>query len=507
MYSIFEEIIKKPIIKTWIGFDDYSYEVSNMFNLNRLFGWLSRSEEVQYREDEDRQFEEEIVSSFDPIITKAFEIRTLAEFIEDEKALKKMEDKRSVTEGLLVSEFVGKNKFRTSLENAEHEIRSALYFQGTLNNEDIQNIEEIKKSLEKLLPKKAVLDFRAEKDSDAYFTMGKVSHFDEIYIKDYRLFKEFKINGFKQVNIFAGLNNSGKTTLLEAIYLLTLQNDIRSFFEFIKLKNKFNALDINWIKSNIHNGEISGNFNTVGVAVKISNYPTEEDIDKIDYSTTIEIQSTVDTENRNTIMHLFVSKDPQLHFKNIKYLCASMFKSPYFYSHLDLLNSHAISVDRKVIDSILKFIQRIDKTIEKIELVEYFGVKRFSVTSSKFDSAKDLTSYGEGLQRIFEIALSFAYCKNGVLLIDEIETAIHKSLLIDFTELIQKFAEEFNVQVFITSHSKECIDAFVQNKYELDNNLMAYLLDNNDGKFSYSYIEGERLKTLVNDINLDIRGD
>lgn len=72
MYSIFEEIIKKPIIKTWIGFDDYSYEVSNMFNLNRLFGWLSRSEEVQYREDEDRQFEEEIVSSFDPIITKAF---------------------------------------------------------------------------------------------------------------------------------------------------------------------------------------------------------------------------------------------------------------------------------------------------------------------------------------------------------------------------------------------------------------------------------------------------
>ena len=128
------------------------------------------------------------------------------------------------------------------------------------------------------------------------------------------------------------------------------------------------------------------------------------------------------------------------------------------------------------------------------------------MSSSKFDKAKDLTSYGEGLQRIFEIALSFAYCKNGILLIDEIETAIHKSLLIDFTGFIQKFAEKFNVQVFITSHSKECIDVFVKNDYKNNNDLMAYLLKNNNGSFSYKYIDGERLKILVDDINLDIRG-
>lgn len=502
MYSIFEEIIKKPIIKEWIGFNDYNYKINNTLNLNRLFSWISQSEEIEYREDE-----EEIISLIEPIITKAFEIRSLAEFIQDEKAIKKMEEKRSVTDGLLVSSYVGKNKFQDALENAQSEIKNALHFQEYLSNQDIQNIETIKNNIEKLLPKKTVLDFKTEKDADAYFTMGNINHFNELYIKNYRLFKEFKINGFKQVNIFAGLNNSGKTTLLEAIYLLTLQNDIKSFFEFIKLKNKFNALDINWIKSNINDGEISGKFNEVDVSVKISNYLTEEDIDKIDYSTTIEIKSNVDDENRNTIMHLFSSKDPQLHFKNIKYLCSSMFKSPYFYSHVDLLNSHAVSVDKRTIDSVLKFIQKIDSSIEKIELVEYLGIKRFSVTSSKFDNAKDITSYGEGLQRIFEIALSFAYCKNGVLLIDEIETAIHQSLLIDFTEFIQKFADEFNVQVFITSHSKECIDAFVKNNYTLNSNLMAYLLTNDQGEFSYKYVEGERLKTLVTDMNIDIRGN
>jgi AAA15 family ATPase/GTPase len=505
MYSIFEEIIKKPIIKNWIEFDDYSYTIGNKMNLYRLFSWISPKDEVEYRE-EDETFEEEIISSGEPIITKAFEIRDLAEFIYDEKALKKMENTRKVSQGLIISEYVGKNKFQEALTSAQKDIQNAIHLQDFINDQDILEIEKIKKDLEKLFPKKTVLDFKTDKNNDAYFTMGNINHFEEIEIKRYRIFQDFKINGFKKVNIFAGMNNSGKTTLLEAIYLLSIQNDIKSFFEFIKLKNKFNALDISWLKAHIQKGEIKGKFNSVNVEVEIDNYLTEDDIDKIDYETTIEIKSQVDDEKRNSIMHLFGSKDPQLHFKNIKYLCSTMFKSPYFYSHNDLLNSHAISVEKKVINDILKFIQKIDPSIEKIELVEHYGVKRFSVTSSKFEKAKDLTSYGEGLQRIFEIALSFAYCKNGILLIDEIETAIHKSLLIDFTEFIQNFAEKFNVQVFITSHSKECIDAFVKNNYTDNVNLMAYLLQNDNGIFSYKYVDGGRLKTLVDDINLDIRG-
>ncbi|WNL30711.1 AAA family ATPase [Aliarcobacter cryaerophilus] len=503
MYSIFEEIIKKPNIKAWLGFDDRTYQISNTYNLSRLFSWLSPSDGIEYREE---IVEEEIISQNDPIITKAFEIRDLAEFIDDEKALKKMEDTGKVSQGLIISEYVGRNKFQEALTSAHKDIKNAIHLEEFISDKDILEIEKIKIDLEKLLPKKTVVEFKADKNNDAYFTIGNIKHFEEIEIKKYRIFENFKINGFKKVNIFVGLNNSGKTTLLEAIYLLSIQNDMKSFFEFIKLKNKFNALDISWLKAHIQKGEIKGTFNSVNVGVNINNGPTEEDIDKIDYETTIEIESRVDDEKRISVMHLFGSKDPQLHFKNIKYLCSTMFKSPYFYSHNDLLNSHAISVEKKVLEDILVFIRKIDNSIEKIELIEHYGVKRFSVTSSKFDKAKDLTSYGEGLQRIFEIALSFAYCKNGILLIDEIETAIHKSLLIDFTEFIQKFAEKFNVQVFITSHSKECIDAFVKNDYKNNNDLMAYLLKNNNESFSYKYIDGKRLKILVDDINLDIRG-
>ncbi len=72
----------------------------------------------------------------------------------------------------------------------------------------------------------------------------------------------------------------------------------------------------------------------------------------------------------------------------------------------------------------------------------------------------DLTMFGEGLQRIFKIGLLFAGAKNGVVIIDEFENAIHASLLSNVVVLLHELAIQFNAQVFISSHSKECIDAF-----------------------------------------------
>lgn len=504
MYSIFEEIIKKPVLKTWIGFDDYTYEISNRENMDRLFSWISPSEETEYNEDEDT---EEKINILEPIITKSIEIRTLAEFIKDEKALNKMEEKRNVSDGLIVSEYVGENKFKEALSNAKSDLDNAIYLKEHLKDNDIKNIEEIQKNIEKLLPSSTKIKFSAEKTTDMYFEIGEIKHFTELNIVKYKIFEDFKINGFKKVNIFAGLNNVGKTTLLEAIYFLTLQNDMKSFLETIRLKNKFDSLDSMWIKNQIKNSKIKGIFNQVSTEIEIKNFSTEEDIDKINYQSTLKILSRVDDKNNTSSMHLFSDKEPQLHFKNVKYLCSSMFKSPYFYNHNDLLNSHAVTLDKKIMPKVIKFIQKVDQSIENIELREMNGIKRFSVISSKFDEAKDITTYGEGLQRIFEIALAFTYCKNGVLLIDEIETAIHNSLLREFTQFIQQFAEEFNVQVFITTHSKECIDAFVKNNYEDNSELIAYLLENSNEIFSYKYIDGTRLEHLVESMDLDIRGN
>lgn len=506
MYSIFEEIIKKPIIKQWIGFDDNQYSIDNKINLERLFSWISPFEET---ETDDETGDEDVINILDPIITKSLEIRTLSEFINDNKALEKMENSRNVSEALAISSYVGKNRFSDALESAKYDIGNALLFKEYIKDEDIESIEMLNEKIQKLLPKKINLSLEKDKHISAIFTEGTKKHFSELEIIKYKHFNNFKINGFKKVNIIAGFNNGGKTTLLEAIYFLTIQNDISSFIEIIKLKNKFNDnLDPIWLNQILnHDIEIKAIFNDINTSVLIQNRGTDEDIDKVDYVNTVSISTKVGEENNTSKIHLYSNKKPILHFKDIKYLCFSMFKSPYFYNHEDLLNSYADSVNKKMDKLIIKFLKKIDHNIQDIKLIEKNGIKRFAVLSENFENARDITSFGEGLQRIFEISLAFASAKNGVLLIDELETAIHKSLLIDFTYFIQELAEKFNVQVFITSHSKECIDAFVQNDYKDNSELIAYLIENKNNEFSYKYIDGDRLNSLVESMDLDIRGE
>ena len=53
----------------------------------------------------------------------------------------------------------------------------------------------------------------------------------DITVQNYRCFEDFHVDGFERVNLFVGNNNSGKTSLLEAIYLLTSDNASTSLID------------------------------------------------------------------------------------------------------------------------------------------------------------------------------------------------------------------------------------------------------------------------------------
>ena len=66
---------------------------------------------------------------------------------------------------------------------------------------------------------------------------------------------------------------------------------------------------------------------------------------------------------------------------------------------------------------------------------------------------------GDGTKRVLALFLSFLRAQHGVLLVDEIENGLHYSVLANVWKNLALMAREFDVQVFATTHSYECIVA------------------------------------------------
>ena len=64
---------------------------------------------------------------------------------------------------------------------------------------------------------------------------------------------------------------------------------------------------------------------------------------------------------------------------------------------------------------------------------------------------------GSGFARFLELTLSFEEAGNGSILIDEVENGLHYSVLPGVWNAINRLSQKFNVQVFATTHSYECM--------------------------------------------------
>ena len=68
-------------------------------------------------------------------------------------------------------------------------------------------------------------------------------------------------------------------------------------------------------------------------------------------------------------------------------------------------------------------------------------------------------SLGDGLWRMLGLALAIADAQGGVLLIDEIDTGFHYSVMEDMWRMIAEQAAALSVQVFATTHSRDCYES------------------------------------------------
>ena len=335
--------------------------------------------------------------------------------------------------------------------------------------------------------------------------------FSKLKVVEYRRLRNLEVNRLATVNLFAGANNSGKTSFLEATYLLCQQNDFAGLVDLQRRRGKIADArpPSRWLAEELAGAAVEGLVGGTPCSVAITPLVEENgDFDRTGYLRSVQLAASFGELRSETLARIRQGRDYETLGDAAKPLAPAVFSSPFFLNEPHHHTRHyRRAVRAKLLQRALDFIRKlVVPTVQDVRLVDEF--QRFLVDDAAFASqAMDLTSYGEGLQRIFFTSLLFASARNGVVLIDEFENAIHTDLLARFSPFVHSLAQEFNVQVFLTSHSKECIDSFVAEMPESgmdDFSFHAFVHDGDQGVAAREF-DGKEFHKLLAAGDVDLR--
>ncbi len=315
---------------------------------------------------------------------------------------------------------------------------------------------------------------------------------DSLEIKGYRCFEHLTIEKLGRVNLIVGKNNVGKTTLLEAIEIFG--SNLPDSDQFISRRNEIQQDSF----SNINNLR-KGGFNNL-IFQKEDKPKGNADYFQIGQKNSL-ISFYLDfliqgEEEFNLLANDRSPSEPnELDSKTLLFIPSTGVLDKM----LTRLWDSIIFSEKET--EIIRALQLISPTIERIAFINYPGSfeKRIAVVKTENSNFPvSIGRLGEGMVRLLGIALALVNCKDGILLIDEIEIGLHYSVLPDVWKLIFKTAKDLNVQVFATTHSKDCIEAFAQAAYNSPEEGMLIRLERHDEKIVAKTIEEEMLVDAVN---------
>ena len=114
-------------------------------------------------------------------------------------------------------------------------------------------------------------------------------------------------------------------------------------------------------------------------------------------------------------------------------------------------------------NDVVRALQIIDPKISAVSMVggeAHSRVRRAIVRADDIPRPVPLRSFGDGMNRLFAIVLSLVNSRGGVLLVDEFENGLHYSVQLDAWRMIFRLAQNLDAQVFATTHSQDAIGAF-----------------------------------------------
>lgn len=320
-----------------------------------------------------------------------------------------------------------------------------------------------------------------------------------ILLEGFRAFRKFEVRGFGHVNLITGRNNTGKSSLLEALRLLasnaTLdvinsilgdreenlgestqdQGDEELFRELSSLFCDFPQLSESPKPIRITTHGISQSMSlTVRLGSVLEKRDTEHRRRLVLREETPfgedggDLAVVVETENERWIWALqefhypFRKRRSWENLRESRMPCR--FVGPYggrrTATLAHLWDRVALSDEEK---HVVRALHVIDDRITAVSMVGREGrphTRTAIVRTNNIARPVPLRSFGDGLNRLFGIILTLVNAKDGLLLIDEFENGLHHTVQHDVWRIVFELARTLDIQVFATSHSWDAIEAF-----------------------------------------------
>lgn len=334
--------------------------------------------------------------------------------------------------------------------------------------------------------------------------MGQTAgHIYSFYIECYRGLKNLGLKDLNDINILTGNNNSGKTSVLELLSSTQAPQNILTWLKMCRLARN----------GNYYTGMLNL-FPTDSDALMISfSYNADSGFLPVDIKAEIQeermLESDIDRINGRESVSANAGREDYLETKCLKLEMSSGLKSAVSYSLYDfqtrvapsekstqrLLPAIYVAPDahtdgkfllEEVMESpilyqeMMKILREFDDSI--MNITKSGNGAEYMILSHKHPKAMPLSVYGDGMKKALALLAAVVKAKDGILLLDEFETAIHTSAMDHIFSWILQSAQKLNVQVFLSSHSLEAIGKVLRCDPGLQDKINLYTLYNKEGK-------------------------
>ena len=333
---------------------------------------------------------------------------------------------------------------------------------------------------------------------------------DSLLIKNFRSLEHLEVPKLGRVNLLVGKNNSGKSTVLEALRIYA-GNAQRPLLEAIAQEHdeRYRTRESETLGEDtlmpFQDFFPGRSFPQDDTAIEIGSRGDADDLLRISHVLMEESMGeseVLEGEMINRIRRRYIPKSEadlfpgdlqpvilvrkgERLFPPVKLLNGTRRSSAYDVSSVScsLIPTQFISMDdladewdRIVFTEqealVKKTLLVIEPSFENLTFVRADGSPPSSLRSRSsrtamvkltgVDRPVPLNSMGDGMLRVLQLSLKLFAAKGGFLLIDEFENGLHYSVQEKVWALLFEAAERHNIQIFATTHSWDCIESFTK---------------------------------------------